>query len=495
MHSLYAFARCVQSYSYLIHLPPSTTHTPIQHPCCAATLLLLVTMISRRAATATAAAGIVARRWRLNTNVWRSSSTSSNNNNSNSSSPTTSLTPSPSSSHHNQPLSLGYQAGIQSTILGISFDDSYQILSNSNSTTAQDDDAIFDSQLLLEYENDMQTKQGVMFVWSTKEVSVIDVTDNIDTEIMNRCLIFNDRPHLIQSSIRIDSGDNGVDNAAVAAPPHLLGESGTHLGGLALAVPLLDCITSAHDNQKQKKTRKEKEAIVIGAGACTVPMVLSNNSSWNVRAIEPSHDVLHAAKTYFGAEAKNLELIASTGEEYLASILQQQQQQTATSLEEKDNDESKSGKGRKCQILIVDAEDGSSISDDDNSSEEEEIILTAPPKSMQSKEFWSNLVVPNLDNDKEAVIAINVIGTKAATKRFQNMLKDALPNHYDIVSCGVPHEAGVSSRHSLLFALSRPLEEEHLDDLLGNKLEMLGMYVDLPHLWLRELKKGMLRPI
>jgi len=384
------------------------------------------------------------------------------------------------------------------------------------------DDAIFDSQLLLEWETDLQTKQGVTFVWSTKEVSVVDVTD---ADMMrNRCLIFNDRPHLIQSSIRIGSsgsgsgsGDNDIDNNAATAPPHLLGESGTHLGGLALAVPLLNCISDAaaghdvnnnnynddnnnHDNQKKTKTKKEKEAIVIGAGACTVPMVLANNSppfpngasSWNVRAIEPSRDVLHAAKTYFGAEAKSLELIQSTGEEYLSSLLQQQHQQTSTTSLEKDYNSKSSRRGRKCQILIVDAEDGSSISGDSSSEEE---ILTAPPKSMQSKEFWSNLVVPNLDEKEEVVIAINIIGTKAATKRFQHMLKDALPGHYDIVSCGVPPEAGVSSRHSLLFALSRPLEEEYLDCLLGNKSSMAGLYVDLPHLWLRELKKGLLCPI
>lgn len=343
---------------------------------------------------------------------------------------------------------------------------------------AEDADATssFDQNLLVQWEQDLYQTRGIKFVWSTKDVSVIDVTslssslttgdgdnntDGNKNTATTRCLIFNNRPHLVQSSIRMDSSSSS--NQQQQLPPPLLGETGTHLGGLALSVPLLWEIMrnnlhhehDAHDvPQESLLLRQKKKAIVIGAGACTVPMVLAGLGGWNVTAVEPSGDVIYAAKSYFGANnihttnGGTLELIESTGEAFLSSLVRNADKQS-----------------NKCQIFIVDAEDGNTNTSDGAGMQQ----LTAPPASMQTKHFWRNLVVPCLDNDGSAVIAVNVIGKEEAVKHFQSMLKDALPHHYTILQCHVPKDANVSRRHSLLFALSSPIHPSNLNYLRRRK--------------------------
>ena len=390
---------------------------------------------------------------------------------------------------------------MQSILLGLSFEESYEILNNASpyDYSDQDEGGWFDQEMLWVYEQELREEQGMEFVWSSKEVSVIDCycfnknQGKHGKSSKMRCLIFNDRPNLIQSSMEIKEDD---DEEKDYLPPSLTGEAGTHLGGLALAASLLELLLGMEE-------RRRKEAIVIGAGACTVPMVLSKVSKvsggcmWYVRAIEPSADVLYAAKHYFGASSitttgkgGQLELIQSTGEEYLTRLIRligepNEGKESATTATTRTN---------KCQLLIVDAEDGgggvasADDLDDIEENKEEEEGLVAPPQSMQSIQFWRDLVVPCLDDSEAAAIAINVIGSTNARDRFRRILRESLPTHYQILSLKVPAAAGVTERHTLVFAISPRIGLSDVDRLRRLEQSLVAPYLDQPHLWVDELE-------
>ena len=264
-----------------------------------------------------------------------------------------------------RPLSLGYVAGLQShssvshheddddEATWSSFDEAYDILEQ------------IDPEVLYEFEQNVWDENRMKFIHSTRDISVIDMEVSGEDKAI-RSLVFNARPKLIQSSIEIDNvGATGPK--VLGAPPPLVGLTATHLGGLALAVPLwLAALSSNNEELSLGDTTNKARAIVIGAGGCTIPAVLAKVGC-NVTAIEPHGDVCDAACRYFGAEDVGVTLVQGYGEEYLS-------QDTATA-----------------DLLIVDAEDGKS----------------APPQSMQEESFWQEITLPRLSH--RAIVAINVI--------------------------------------------------------------------------------------
>jgi precorrin-6B methylase 2 len=253
-----------------------------------------------------------------------------------------------------------------------------------------------------------------------------------------RSLVFNARPRLIQSSVEIDHV-GALGPKVLGTPPPLVGLTATHLGGLALAVPLW---LASNKTAPGKDATNKPRAIVIGAGGCTIPAVLAK-AGCDVTAIEPNIDVLEAACRHFGAEDAAIKLIAGYGEEYLA-------QET-----------------RKVDLLIIDAEDGKS----------------APPQSMREESFWGEVVLSRLEPD--AIVAVNVIADQNERAELRRIVDKALESH-DVWCCEVPEVACVSDRHCIMFATPASTEFDamrHFKEEL-NKFE----YVDLPEEWFNKIE-------
>jgi len=315
------------------------------------------------------------------------------------------------------PLCLGYVAGLHASSPGNPwsghFDEAYDVLQE------------VDPQVLLDFEREMLESEGFVFRHSTKSVSVIDrvapkgEAAGKDGGGNTRFLVFNDRPKLVQSAIVINAEGEELAVAGgqrrLGAPPPLCGPTATHLGGLALAAPLWMAATKSQRREPSAQNGKSHayrpRAVVLGAGGCTVPAVLSL-AGWAVTAVEPSVDVREAATRYFGAKEAGIDLVAGCGEEYL---------QGTTAL---------------ADVLIVDAEDG----------------FLAPPRSMRDESFWTGAVIPSLHQN--AVVAVNLIGDERERMSLQETVKLAFRDARrpcEVWCCPVPAIANVSDRHSILF--------------------------------------------
>lgn len=360
-----------------------------------------------------------------------------------------------------QPLSLGYVAGLQCQSPSgdtpwNTFDEAYDLLRQ------------VDPAVLREFETTVRTQDGMEFVYATKDVSVIDMRvvqnsqagtcsdDGKDTGGGIRSLVFNARPKLIQSSIEIECV--GAAGPKVwGAPPPLVGLTATHLGGLALALPLWLACSGGKNNRRDE--RKKPSAVVLGAGGCTIPAVLAK-AGCHVTAIEPSEDVRYAARHYFGASDGGVELLAGFGEDYLVSRMNN------------GNDATDNICDAAIDILVIDAED-------DNS---------APPSSMKEESFWNDAVVPSLSPN--GVVAVNAIADQDERNKFIRMVNEVMESHH-IWCCEVPSIAKVSNRHSIMFATPTAAEEGGLDIMTSVKKEMDKFnYVDMKLEWTKELENA-----
>ena len=342
-----------------------------------------------------------------------------------------------------RPLSLGYVAGLQShsavsheaddddETTWSSFDEAYDILEQ------------IDPGVLYEFEQNLWDEDRMKFIHSTRDISVIDMEVSGEDKAI-RSLVFNARPKLIQSSIEIDNvGATGPK--ALGAPPPLVGLTATHLGGLALAVPLWLAKNKNKELSLGDTTNKPR-AIVIGAGGCTIPAVLAKVGC-SVNAIEPHGDVCDAACRYFGAEDADVSLVQGYGEEYLS-------QDTATA-----------------DLLIIDAEDGK----------------LAPPQSMRKESFWQEIVLPRLSH--HSIVAINVIADQKERIELRSTVDKVLQSH-EVWCCEVPAIANVSDRHCIMFATPKT-RDENFDTLERFKEELDKFdYVDMPEEWLNEIEQA-----
>mmetsp|Transcript_7323 Transcript_7323/g.14543 ORF Transcript_7323/g.14543 Transcript_7323/m.14543 type:complete len:483 (-) Transcript_7323:895-2343(-) len=380
-----------------------------------------------------------------------------------------------------QPLCLGYLAGLQCQSPSgdtpwNTFDEAYDLLRQ------------VDPAVLREFETNARLKDGMEFAYATREVSVIDVDTGIRRVRVGqnsdsrqeegssddgnggggggggsgaiRSLIFNARPKLIQSSIEIERV--GAAGPRVwGAPPPLVGPTATHLGGLALTLPLwLACGGGGGGEKNKRDGRREPSAVVLGAGGCTIPAVLAK-AGCHVTAVEPSEDVRHAARHYFGASDGDVELLPGFGEDYLMTRIDNNGNQSADTTCDAAID-----------ILIIDAEDGNS----------------APPASMKEESFWKDVVVPSLSPN--GVVAVNVIADHDERNKFIRMVNEVMESHH-IWCCEVPSIAKVSNRHSFMFATPSAAEEGGLDIMTSVKEEMDKFsYVDMKLEWTKELENA-----
>ena len=343
-----------------------------------------------------------------------------------------------------RPLSLGYVAGLQSHSVSredddddeatwSSFDEAYEILEQ------------IDPEVLYEFEQNLWDEDRMKFIHSTKDISVIDMEIHGEDKAV-RSLVFNARPKLIQSSIEIDNvGATGPK--VLGAPSPLVGLTATHLGGLALALPLW-LASNSNDELSMGNTKNKPRAIVIGAGGCTIPAILAK-AGCNVTAIEPHEDICDAACRYFGAQDAGVKLVRGYGEEYLY--------QDTT----------------KADLLIIDAEDGKS----------------APPQSMREESFWREVALPRLS--PRAIVAINVIADQKERIELRSILDRGLQTH-DVWCCEVPEIANVSDRHCIMFATPRTKGEDiDTNCTLERFREELDKfdYVDMPKEWLNEIEQ------
>jgi len=427
------------------------------------------------------------------------------------------------------PLSLGYVAGLQFSSDDTpwsTFQEAYEILQQ------------VDPHVLHEFETDLWNNQRMRFVHATRDISIIDYwieeqqqqqqcvmnSRNNASQKVVRSLVFNARPQLIQSSIPVeystssDSNNNSSSSNGSSSsnsnnnksncrilweqPPPLVGPTATHLGGLALAVPLWlaaaaavgsssfsssnitsdksghhhYCCSSQNNNKNNSNSNSNilssskrimPRVVVLGAGGCTVPSLLSKAGCRSVTAIEPHRDVQQAALQYFGATESNITLLLGTGEDYLKK-------------NDPHNDDT-------IDVLIIDAEDGGQYS------------LVAPPETMRTQSFWMDVVGRTLTAN--AVVAVNVIAeTQIERMQFQQLVSEAMPHHH-VWCCEVPDIANVSNRHCLLFATPTPTSrstkdpkqqnnvQARNDDFLEQvKLMLLEFpFVDMPEHWIKEM--------
>ena len=350
-----------------------------------------------------------------------------------------------------RPLSLGYVAGLQShskaassshedndeDVTWISFDEAYDILHQ------------IDPEVLYEFEESLWDENNMKFIHSTRDISVIDMEITGEDKAI-RSLVFNARPKLIQSSIEIEHvGATGPK--VCGAPPPLVGLTATHLGGLALAVPLW-LASNTKTLPPVKDAPDRPRAAVIGAGGCTIPAVLAK-AGCDVTAIEPHSDVHDAARQYFGADDANIKLIIGCGEQYLS-----------------DHD---SKDLKKFDLLLIDAEDGKS----------------APPQTMREESFWTGAVSPHLASN--AVVAVNVIANQDERIDLTRIIDKALQGH-DVWCCDVPGIANVSDRHCIMFVT--PQSKEENDCVLERFSKEMNKfaYVDMPVEWSKLVEQGRL---
>ena len=284
------------------------------------------------------------------------------------------------------------------------------------------------------------------FIHSTRDISVIDMEITGEGKAI-RSLVFNARPKLIQSSITIDHV--GARAQVLGFPPPLVGLIATHLGGLALAVPLW--LASNHKTLPAKNGLDRPRTIVIGAGGCTIPAVLAK-AGCDVTVIEPRTDVHDAAKQYFGADDAGIKFFVGKGEQYL-------------------NDSKDLIK--KLDLLLIDAEDGKS----------------APPQTMREESFWTGMVSPHLATN--AVVAVNVIADQDERMELTRIVDKALQAH-DVWCCDVPGIANVSDRHCIMFATPQSKEEgDSVMKRFNKELDKFA-YVDMPVEWSKLVEHGRL---
>lgn len=332
----------------------------------------------------------------------------------------------------NLPLSRGFLAGLHAHATGVdhpeydSFDSAYEAISQVPDT------------LLLEFEEELLNGQGRKFIFGSRLVSVIDTTKDTDSTTL-RTLVLNERPNLVQTAVLVP-GPAGSQFTSDGAPSPI---TETHLGGLALALLFLP----------PPKPQSSTSCVIVGAGGCTLPHTISRHipRPSSVVALEPCEEVCTAARKWFGITPDcGFQLIPEFGEPYLSA-------QPAKSV----------------NVLILDADDGS-----------------VPPKSMQTSNFWSDVVRPVLHD--QGVVGVNVIGDEDTQLNLQDTLATSLPNH-NITRVAAPVEADVDcSRHSLLFATPQTIDADDLEF----KLRDCPVVSDA-QAWLREIRNSqiIIKPI
>eukprot|EP00536_Pseudo-nitzschia_multiseries_P010177 jgi/Psemu1/25245/gm1.25245_g len=366
-------------------------------------------------------------------------------------------------------------------------------------------------ELLDEFEDELWKTQSKRFVYGTKTVSVIDAierpsadslrnqhqqptangvkrqTTDIETtdgansdgqrgsdERIFRYLVLNERPHLIQTAIEVDSVGAPYDYRHSDGQPSPISQ--THLGGLAMALPFWRKANAGvaeatpGDNNARVivddliLNKNAPNCVLIGAGGCSLAHTLaadlyrhySHEQRPLLSAVEACPEILRASRLWFGAGTEtqdghgpatapsssqtplppaSFDLVCDTGESYLQS------------LKSCCDEENEDGPNQKMMIdvLIIDAEDGS-----------------APPESMRTTIFWTETVLPVLNfgerRSHRPVVGVNAIGNESEVSELMDTMRKAFDDdseydEYTILAVSPPPEAKVSNRHKLVFVL------------------------------------------
>jgi len=213
--------------------------------------------------------------------------------------------------------------------------------------------------MLLDFEAELEATRGWTFVHGCRDATVLDGRDGV------RALVLNERPHLVQSSVRLDA--NG---APAASPPPLLGDFGTAAGGLALAGAFWRALGRP----------AAPRVACLGGGGCAAPAVLARCLGAAVVAVEPVDAVRDVARALFLPPSSGVSLVGGCGAAHLAA---------ADAVD----------------VLLVDAEHAGA----------------APPPPLRADAFYGDVarVAP-------AVVAVNVLGDAGSTSAA---LAAALPGH------------------------------------------------------------------
>ena len=443
---------------------------------------------------------------------------------------TTTIKASNNNDHRHHHITCGYLAGYHSHE-----DNNADVgTSTSNSTSNKNDDDkndpySFESawetiqsvpvSLLDDFEDELWTTQSKKFIYGSKRITVLDAiirNDNDqnhehshdhddqqqqskiqnDNEQMNtnnpndnstggtttnsvvRYLILNERPHLIQTAIEVPDIDAAVATTDHHHRPSPLSQ--THLGGLAMVVPVWYQYNNKHNNNNNRYNNNDTNSpncLIIGAGGCSLArtlahklaskIVMENTSNSNttdtlsslssssltsVTAIDSCSEILHVARLWFGAP-KSLSslydgddddgrlplfnLVHDTGESYLESLVH-----VVDDNDDDDNDDddtkNNNNNNNNCintkllDVLIIDAEDGTG----------------APPKSMKTQQFWNESVRPALNN---------IITSTGKSTSMTNGNGNGINIHDDVV---------VSGSSNVVIGVNFIGNQEELEELL-----------------------------
>lgn len=370
--------------------------------------------------------------------------------------------------------------------------------------------------LLEDFEDELWESQSRRFVYGTKEVSVIDAVETETNDEIQpqkgekviRYLVFNERPNLIQTAVEVPRVGAPYEHyhfdenkRMVAQPPSPISQ--THLGGLAMALPFWH---KANDPKTTTKPFNSPNCLLIGAGGCSLAHTLAANmflEEYNdiatsdneekpqsiarpgLTAVEACPEIMRASILWFGAGTRSdetsknskkygsdppfFDLVESTGELYLDSLVKSLTAETDTS---------DSNNTASIDVLIIDAEDGS-----------------APPQSMRSHDFWINLILPSLNHERSPVIGVNSIGTEMETNELALTMQQAFGGDYTILAVAPPPQAMVNDRHKLIFALpqTRMVKSDPATDATYWSLsadELTG-HVDAPEAWTQEINDAL----
>ena len=242
-----------------------------------------------------------------------------------------------------------------------------------------------DARELEAFEAELRRERGWRFAYGSRDVSVLD-----DVAAGVRGLLFNARPSLVQSSIRLDGAGRP---AAPPAPPPLRGDLGTAAGGLALVAPLW---------RMSRRGGEPRRACVLGGGGCGVPALLRARFCGAVDVVEPADEVRAVARDFFGV-GDALDVVGGCGAAFLRGA---------------------AAPGA-FDVVVVDAEDGGA----------------APPPVFASPAFLRDLATA-----APAVVGANVLGCADA---YAAALAAALPATYGLYECAAP----VGASQALLFAV------------------------------------------
>ncbi|TMW62738.1 hypothetical protein Poli38472_005356 [Pythium oligandrum] len=229
------------------------------------------------------------------------------------------------------------------------------------------------------YRSELRQKFRRAILHQDDQVTVLDTF--FEGAVPSRCFVFNDRLHLVQSEMQLQSDGQSVDPAVLVLDVHK---------AMSLALTLL---TDRNANSGLKVA-----LLGSGGGSMARYLLAQPNAVSKLDSVEPSSKVNQVARQYFGLEEveqadDRFQLYEEFGEAFVDRQVQSNTQY---------------------DLIVIDVEDGSDHG------------VNAPPTSMLNHDFLQN-VVNLLTRDGMAVV--NVItdsdeALRSVTTAFASVFKE-----------------------------------------------------------------------